>query len=166
MMSDSSVDSGGGGGNTMSVISNTSIKTMMSQGMCLKGASNANAMNQSMGNSVLNAAMGHNGSNIINNIDMNASMAANARNDMDATDVSSLMTPDQNQLMHQQQHQILRNKAMNMPSVGSRPPPPEYKGHTLMPNQIIQQPTPNQFAKVAPPPPNMRHLGPSGMFYK
>lgn len=164
MMSDSPVDSvgagGGGGGagsgaNTMNTMTNTSIKAMMNQSMCLKNASNANAMNPNLGNNVLGPGMG-----------TGMSTNPNVCGDMDGNDVSSLMRQDQNKLMQQQQQQIMRNKAMSMSGVGSRPPPPEYKGNTRMTNQMIQQSNGNQFPNNAPPPPNMRHMPPSGMFYK
>lgn len=156
MMSDSSIDSVGSGGNTMSTMTNTSIKAMMGQSMCLKSSSNANALNQNLGNNVLSTGMGQNGPNMINNIDM--SMTANP---------NSCTGDDSNKLLQQQQQQILRNKAMNMSGAGARPPPPEYEGNSMMTNQMIQQSNGNQFSKVAPPPPpNMRHMPPSGMFYK
>lgn len=158
MMSDSPVDSVGAGGagsgaNTMNTMTNTSIKAMMNQSMCLKSASNANAMNPNL----LGPGMG-----------TGMSTNPNACSDMDGNDVSSLMRQDQNKLMQQQQQQqqIMRNKAMSMSGVGSRPPPPEYKGNTRMTNQMIQQSNGNQFPNNAPPPPNMRHMPPSGMFYK
>lgn len=147
MMSDSSVDSVGGG-NAMPTMTNTSIKAMMSQSMCHKSSSNANTMNQNLGSNALGPGMGQNGSNIMNNIDMSTGMTTNPNScaDMDANDVSSLMRHDQNKLLQQQQQQqqILRNKTMNMSGIGTRPPPPEYKGNTMMTNQMIQQSNGNQ----------------------
>lgn len=161
MMSDLSVDPAAGGGcNTLSAMTNTSIKGIMSQSMCLKSSSNANAINQNLGNNVLSTGMG-NATNIMNNIDTSAGLSGKSSSctDMDAKDVVSTM-------MQQQQHPILRNKAMVISGIATRPPPPEYKGNTMIKSSMIQQSTGNQFSKVAPPPSNIRHMPPSGMFYK
>lgn len=162
IMSDPSVDHvAGGGSNTMSAMTNTSIKGIMSQSMCLKSSSNANAINQNLGNNVLGTGMG-NATNIINNTDTSAGMTGKSSSctDMDTNDVVSTM-------MQQQQHPILRNKAMAISGIATRPPPPEYKGNTMITNSMVQQSTGNQFSKVSQPPPsNIRHMPPSGMFYK
>lgn len=111
MISDSSVDSVGGSGNTMNNMPNTSIKAMMGQSMCLKKPSYTNAMNQNLGANVLGTGMAPNGSSMMKNIDMSAGMAANPNScaDMDANDVSSLLRQDQNKLLQQQQ-QLLRGR--------------------------------------------------------
>lgn len=123
------------------MLADTSVKAMMSQGMCLESLSNANAMNRNMGNNnnAFDSGMAQNSSGIMNDIDISTNVTTNQNScsDMDVNDVSSLMRHNQNQLLQQQQQHMPRNKSMSM--AGTRLLPPQFKGNTMMTNQMIQQ---------------------------
>lgn len=132
-------------------VAKVQMKSMMAHNILnMNNQSNqVNAMNSNMigQNQVMNATMSQNG--MINMVNTN-----HVNIDMNHIDMSC-----ENELMHQKQQQMMRNKAMHMS--GARPPPPEYKNNQiqLMGNQRIPQ-TNDQF------PPNIRHMPTNGMHYK
>lgn len=113
------------------MMADSSVKAMMSQGICHESSSNANAMNQNMGNN--NNAFGARraqSSGIMNDIDMGTSVTINQNScaDMDVNDVSPLLRHNQNKLLQHQQQMC-----------GTQLPPTQNKGNTVMTNRMIQQ---------------------------